>query len=136
MSAHTPYPFHEGGFQGRPKARGGRRGVQGGRGYYRQHEEIPRHEAWWEDNWFDNYREDPNVGQAYHVSPAPTVAGRLLLVELLEDTHLPPIVGHPIVAGRVRLKEDIGYNVFFTFLVLNEKWKKFPRIPSILHASC
>ncbi|KAI5667326.1 hypothetical protein M9H77_17179 [Catharanthus roseus] len=26
MSAHNSYPFHEGGFQGRPQARGGRRG--------------------------------------------------------------------------------------------------------------
>ncbi|KAI5663521.1 hypothetical protein M9H77_22844 [Catharanthus roseus] len=26
MSVHNPYPFHEGGYQGRPQARGGRQG--------------------------------------------------------------------------------------------------------------
>lgn len=66
MSAHNPYPFHEGGFQGRPQARGGRRGGQGVRGYYRPHEEVLRHEAWCEDNLFDDFGEDPNIGQAYH----------------------------------------------------------------------
>ncbi|KAI5652949.1 hypothetical protein M9H77_30136 [Catharanthus roseus] len=40
---------------------GRRREGQGGRGYYRLHEEVPRHEAWCEDNLFDDFREDPNV---------------------------------------------------------------------------
>ncbi|KAI5658041.1 hypothetical protein M9H77_26834 [Catharanthus roseus] len=62
MSAHNPYPFHEGGFQERPQARGGKRGGQYGRGYYRPHEEVPRHEAWREDNFFEDFGEDPNVG--------------------------------------------------------------------------
>ncbi|KAI5676196.1 hypothetical protein M9H77_07146 [Catharanthus roseus] len=66
MSVHNPYPFHEVGFQGRPQARGGRRGGQGGRGYYRPHEEVPRHEAWHHDNLFDDFGEDPNIFQAYH----------------------------------------------------------------------
>ncbi|KAI5677057.1 hypothetical protein M9H77_08007 [Catharanthus roseus] len=66
MSAHSHYPFHEGGFQGRPQVRGGRKGGQGGRGYYRPHEEVPRHEAWHEDNLFEDFGEDPNVGHAYH----------------------------------------------------------------------
>ncbi|KAI5672727.1 hypothetical protein M9H77_13091 [Catharanthus roseus] len=52
MLAHNLYPFHEGGFQGRPQARGGRSGGQGERGYYRPHEEVPRHET------FDDFRED------------------------------------------------------------------------------
>ncbi|KAI5672385.1 hypothetical protein M9H77_12749 [Catharanthus roseus] len=40
MTIHNPYPFHEVGNQGRPQARHGR-GGQGGRGYYRLHEEAP-----------------------------------------------------------------------------------------------
>ncbi|KAI5677500.1 hypothetical protein M9H77_08450 [Catharanthus roseus] len=56
MSAHNPYLFLEGGFEGGPLARGGRRVGQ----------EVSRHEAWREDNLFDDYREDPNVGRAYH----------------------------------------------------------------------
>ncbi|KAI5676662.1 hypothetical protein M9H77_07612 [Catharanthus roseus] len=44
MSVHNPYPFHE-----------------GGRGYYRPYEEVPRHEAWHEDNLFEDFGEDPNV---------------------------------------------------------------------------
>ncbi|KAI5653842.1 hypothetical protein M9H77_31029 [Catharanthus roseus] len=47
-----------------PQARGRRKGGQGGRGYYRLYEEVPRHEAWREDNLFDNFGEDPNVGQS------------------------------------------------------------------------
>ncbi|KAI5682198.1 hypothetical protein M9H77_03426 [Catharanthus roseus] len=40
----------------------------------------------------------------YH--PTPTVAGRLLPVELLEDIHLPPTVGHPTVAGFIMSTES------------------------------
>ncbi|KAI5677706.1 hypothetical protein M9H77_08656 [Catharanthus roseus] len=94
MSVHKPYLFYEGGFQRRPKARG----------YYRPHEEVPRHEARREDNLFDDFGEDPNVGQAYHgktlaqtVGPAPTIAGRLRPVDLLEETYLPPMVDHPTI---------------------------------------
>ncbi|KAI5676538.1 hypothetical protein M9H77_07488 [Catharanthus roseus] len=60
MSVHNPYPFHEGVFQGRPQARGARRGGQGGRGYYRPHEEVPRHKVWRGDNLFHDFGEDPN----------------------------------------------------------------------------
>ncbi|KAI5667517.1 hypothetical protein M9H77_17370 [Catharanthus roseus] len=56
MSAHNPYPFYEGGFQGRPQARG----------YYRPYEEVPRYEAWRKDNLFEDFGEDPNIDQAYH----------------------------------------------------------------------
>ncbi|KAI5653940.1 hypothetical protein M9H77_31127 [Catharanthus roseus] len=67
MSANNPYPFHAGGFQVTPQAIAGRRGGQSGRGYYRPHEEVPRHEAWREDNLFENFGEDPYVGQAYYI---------------------------------------------------------------------
>ncbi|KAI5653331.1 hypothetical protein M9H77_30518 [Catharanthus roseus] len=66
MSVHNPYPFCEVGYQGRPQARDGRRGEQGGRGYYRPHEETPRQEAWRDDNLFEDFEENPNVGQAYY----------------------------------------------------------------------
>ncbi|KAI5676875.1 hypothetical protein M9H77_07825 [Catharanthus roseus] len=56
MSVHNPYPFHE----------SGRKGGQGGRGYYRPHEEVPRHEGWHEDNLFEDFGQDPNVGKAYN----------------------------------------------------------------------
>ncbi|KAI5652245.1 hypothetical protein M9H77_29432 [Catharanthus roseus] len=39
---HDPYPFHKVGNQGRAQAKDGRRGGQGGRGYYRPHEEAPK----------------------------------------------------------------------------------------------
>ncbi|KAI5663411.1 hypothetical protein M9H77_22734 [Catharanthus roseus] len=99
MSAHNPYPIHEGGFQGGPQARGGKRRGQGGREYYVPHEKVLRHETWREDNLFDYYGEDPN---------APTVASRLLLVELLEDIHLLPIVDHPTVTVF-----NQGFNEYF-----------------------
>ncbi|KAI5682067.1 hypothetical protein M9H77_03295 [Catharanthus roseus] len=51
MSVCNPYPFYE----------AGRKGGQCGRGYYRPHEEVPRYEAWGEDNLFDDFGEDPNV---------------------------------------------------------------------------
>ncbi|KAI5676467.1 hypothetical protein M9H77_07417 [Catharanthus roseus] len=60
MLSHNPYPIHEGRFQGRPQARGGRRGGQGKRGYYRPYEEVPIHEAWHANNLFDDFGEDPN----------------------------------------------------------------------------
>ncbi|KAI5653414.1 hypothetical protein M9H77_30601 [Catharanthus roseus] len=50
MPVQNSHPFYEGGFQGRPQARGGRRGGLGGRGYHRPQEEFQRHEAWHEDN--------------------------------------------------------------------------------------
>ncbi|KAI5653959.1 hypothetical protein M9H77_31146 [Catharanthus roseus] len=46
MSAYYPYPFHEG---------------QGGRGYYRPHEEVPRHKARHEDNLYEDYGDNSNV---------------------------------------------------------------------------
>ncbi|KAI5681993.1 hypothetical protein M9H77_03221 [Catharanthus roseus] len=57
-------PFHKNGYQGRQRTRGGRRRGQGGRGYNRAQEEFPRHEAWHDDNLFEDYGENPNVGQA------------------------------------------------------------------------
>ncbi|KAI5653829.1 hypothetical protein M9H77_31016 [Catharanthus roseus] len=45
MPVQNSYPFYEGGYQGRPQVRGGRRGGLGERGYYRPQEEFPRHEA-------------------------------------------------------------------------------------------
>ncbi|KAI5666658.1 hypothetical protein M9H77_16511 [Catharanthus roseus] len=81
MSAHNPYSFHEGGFQGRPQARGGRRRGQGGKGYYRLHEKVPRHEAWREDNLKQLEEENwLSVGEGHPTtdgSPVPTIAGRL-----------------------------------------------------------
>ncbi|KAI5667945.1 hypothetical protein M9H77_17798 [Catharanthus roseus] len=56
----------DGGYQGSPQVRDGRRGDLGGRGYYRAQEGLPRHETWHEDNLYEDYRDNPNVGQAYH----------------------------------------------------------------------
>ncbi|KAI5671899.1 hypothetical protein M9H77_12263 [Catharanthus roseus] len=39
----------------------GRRGGLGGRGHYRPQEEFPRHEAWHEDNMYEDYGDNPNV---------------------------------------------------------------------------
>ncbi|KAI5668631.1 hypothetical protein M9H77_18484 [Catharanthus roseus] len=66
MPVQNSYPFHEGGYQGRPQVTSGRRGGLGGRGYHRTQEEFPRHEAWYEDNLYEDYGDNPNVGQAYH----------------------------------------------------------------------
>ncbi|KAI5663931.1 hypothetical protein M9H77_23254 [Catharanthus roseus] len=66
MPVQHSYQFHEGGYQGRPQVRGGRRGGLGGRGYYRPQEELPRHEACHEDNLYEDYGDNSNVGQAYH----------------------------------------------------------------------
>ncbi|KAI5681810.1 hypothetical protein M9H77_03038 [Catharanthus roseus] len=55
-----------GGYQGRPQVRGRRRGGPRGRGYYRPEEEFPRHEAWHDDNFCEDYGDNPNVFQAYH----------------------------------------------------------------------
>ncbi|KAI5667964.1 hypothetical protein M9H77_17817 [Catharanthus roseus] len=55
-----------GGYQGRPQVRGGSRGDLGGRGYHRPQEEFPRHEAWHKDNLYEDYGDNPNIGQAYH----------------------------------------------------------------------
>ncbi|KAI5648792.1 hypothetical protein M9H77_34797 [Catharanthus roseus] len=46
MAVHNPYPFHE----ERPQAIDGRRGGQ----------EVPTHEAWREENLFEDFGEDPN----------------------------------------------------------------------------
>ncbi|KAI5664590.1 hypothetical protein M9H77_23913 [Catharanthus roseus] len=56
----------KGGHQGIPQVRGGRRGGLGGRGYYRPKEEYPRHEAWNDGNFYEDYGDNPHVGQAYH----------------------------------------------------------------------
>ncbi|KAI5653347.1 hypothetical protein M9H77_30534 [Catharanthus roseus] len=66
MSAYNPYPFHEVGFQGRPQAIGVRREGQGGRRYYRPHEEVPRQEPCLEDDLFEDFEEDPNIGKINH----------------------------------------------------------------------
>ncbi|KAI5681643.1 hypothetical protein M9H77_02871 [Catharanthus roseus] len=52
--------------QRRPQVRGGRRGGLGGRGYYRPQEEYPRHEAWHDYNFYEDYGDNSHVGQAYH----------------------------------------------------------------------
>ncbi|KAI5653651.1 hypothetical protein M9H77_30838 [Catharanthus roseus] len=33
---------------------------------HRTQEEFPRHEAWYDDNFYGDYGDHPNVGQAYH----------------------------------------------------------------------
>ncbi|KAI5662013.1 hypothetical protein M9H77_21336 [Catharanthus roseus] len=43
MPVQNSYPFHEGGYQGRPQVRSGRRRGLRGRGYHRSREEFPRH---------------------------------------------------------------------------------------------
>ncbi|KAI5664501.1 hypothetical protein M9H77_23824 [Catharanthus roseus] len=54
------------GNHGRHKLEVEERGGQEGRGYYTPHEKVPGNEAWHEDNLFEDFGEDPNVGQAYH----------------------------------------------------------------------
>ncbi|KAI5663930.1 hypothetical protein M9H77_23253 [Catharanthus roseus] len=54
------------GYQGSPQASGGRREGQSGRGYYREHEDVVRHEARREDNLFEDVGEDSHVNQAYN----------------------------------------------------------------------
>ncbi|KAI5671345.1 hypothetical protein M9H77_11709 [Catharanthus roseus] len=66
MPVQNSHPFHEDRYQGRPQVRGGRRGGLGGRGYNRPQEEFPRHEAWHEDNLYEEYGDNPNIGQAYY----------------------------------------------------------------------
>ncbi|KAI5663963.1 hypothetical protein M9H77_23286 [Catharanthus roseus] len=62
IPVQNSHSFHEGGYQGRPQIRGGKRGGIGGRGYHRAQEKFPRHE----DNLYEDYGDNPNVGQAYH----------------------------------------------------------------------
>ncbi|KAI5676965.1 hypothetical protein M9H77_07915 [Catharanthus roseus] len=65
MPAQSSYPFHESGYQGRQPSRDGRREDLGRSGYNRPQEEVPRHEVWYKDNLFEDYRENPNVDHAY-----------------------------------------------------------------------
>ncbi|KAI5681769.1 hypothetical protein M9H77_02997 [Catharanthus roseus] len=51
---------------GRPQHRSGRRGGLGGRLFHRPQEEYPRKEAWQDDNFYEDYGDNPNVSQAYH----------------------------------------------------------------------
>ncbi|KAI5672888.1 hypothetical protein M9H77_13252 [Catharanthus roseus] len=66
MPVKNYYPFQKGGYQGRPQIRGGRREGLGERGYYRLQEDYPRHEAWHEDNLYEDYGDNPNVGKTSH----------------------------------------------------------------------
>ncbi|KAI5653885.1 hypothetical protein M9H77_31072 [Catharanthus roseus] len=66
MPIQNSYLFQEGGYQERSQVSGGRKGDLGGRGYYRPRKEKPRHEAWHEDNMYEEYGDNPNLGQAYH----------------------------------------------------------------------
>ncbi|KAI5652477.1 hypothetical protein M9H77_29664 [Catharanthus roseus] len=52
MPVQNSHPFHEVGYQGRPQFRGGRRG-----------EEFPRYEAWYDNNFYDDYGDNPNAKQ-------------------------------------------------------------------------
>ncbi|KAI5653497.1 hypothetical protein M9H77_30684 [Catharanthus roseus] len=63
MPVQNSHPFHESGHQGRPQVRGKRRVGLGERGYYRPH---PRHEAWHDDNLYEDYGANSNVVQAYY----------------------------------------------------------------------
>ncbi|KAI5653661.1 hypothetical protein M9H77_30848 [Catharanthus roseus] len=65
MPVPNSHPLHEVGYQGRPQFRGGRRRSLVGRRYHRPQEEFPRLEACHDDN-YDDYGDNPNVGQAYH----------------------------------------------------------------------
>ncbi|KAI5672738.1 hypothetical protein M9H77_13102 [Catharanthus roseus] len=66
IPVQNSYPFHESGYQGRQPTRGGRRGGLGGGGYNRPQEEVLIHEALYESNLFEDYGENPNIGQAYY----------------------------------------------------------------------
>lgn len=59
-----PIHFMKVGCQGRQPTTCGRRGDLGGRGYNKPQEDVPRHEGWRKDN-FEDYGENPNVGQVY-----------------------------------------------------------------------
>ncbi|KAI5672137.1 hypothetical protein M9H77_12501 [Catharanthus roseus] len=59
----STYQFYDGSKHTTP--RGGRTGGLGGRGCNRPEEEVSRHEPWHEDNMFDDYGENSNIGQEY-----------------------------------------------------------------------
>ncbi|KAI5672232.1 hypothetical protein M9H77_12596 [Catharanthus roseus] len=50
-------------YQGGPQQRGGRRGGLRGREYHRQQEESPRQEACHDDNFYEDYGDNPNIGK-------------------------------------------------------------------------
>ncbi|KAI5668572.1 hypothetical protein M9H77_18425 [Catharanthus roseus] len=110
------------GYHDIPQHRGGRRGGLGGKGYRRPQEEYPRQEAWHDDNSYEDDRDNPNVGQAYHGRyngnqqgdkaldkikwkvprfkgyrvpnvVTPTVTGSFLSVGELASNYLSPMVG-------------------------------------------
>ncbi|KAI5664115.1 hypothetical protein M9H77_23438 [Catharanthus roseus] len=125
MSAHNPYQFHEGGFQGRPQTKGGSRGGQGGRGYYRPHEEVPRHEAWCEFDLilFDDFGEDPNFGQATTkfdlLQTDQTVGNRKLLLCLLHVSPQPPLpLDTSLVACGGRYRRNRRHGAIAAYLAL------------------
>ncbi|KAI5652562.1 hypothetical protein M9H77_29749 [Catharanthus roseus] len=61
MMVQNSHPLHKGGYQERSQVRGGRREGLGGRGYHRPQEEYPRHEALNDDNFYEDYGENPNA---------------------------------------------------------------------------
>ncbi|KAI5677459.1 hypothetical protein M9H77_08409 [Catharanthus roseus] len=50
---------------------------EGHKGYHRPQEEYPRQQVWNDDNFYGDYGDNPNLGQAYHggnVMPKPKVS--------------------------------------------------------------
>ncbi|KAI5675892.1 hypothetical protein M9H77_06842 [Catharanthus roseus] len=66
MPVQHSHPIHDIGYQGRPQHKGGRRGGLGGKGYHRPQEEYPKQEVWHDDNSYEDFGDNPHVGQAYH----------------------------------------------------------------------
>ncbi|KAI5650491.1 hypothetical protein M9H77_36496 [Catharanthus roseus] len=61
MPVKNSHPFHEGGYQGRPQVRGGRRGGLGGRGNHRPQKEFPGYEVAFKDHSKPKVEEKGNL---------------------------------------------------------------------------
>ncbi|KAI5653081.1 hypothetical protein M9H77_30268 [Catharanthus roseus] len=66
MPSKNSHPFHEGGYKGRPQVRGRRRKGSRGKRIHRPQETYPRDNSWHEDNWYEDFGDNSNVGQVYH----------------------------------------------------------------------
>ncbi|KAI5652365.1 hypothetical protein M9H77_29552 [Catharanthus roseus] len=112
MPTQNSHPFPESGYQGREPTRSGRRRDLRGRRCDRPQEEVPRHEAWHEDNLFEDSRE--NLNNALHINPLvkrckstcitnSRPKGRL---HLCQPEAYQRQKGEPIVGGKLLMPEE------------------------------
>ncbi|KAI5653020.1 hypothetical protein M9H77_30207 [Catharanthus roseus] len=115
---NSPYhqrPFENvsSGYLGRPQVRDGRRGGLGGRGYHRPQDEFQRHEAWHEDNLYEDYgdnphpkKEDtPNVPFKDHPKPKVEEKGRLITNQT--STFLGDVVNFKVLEVGANMEQAI-----------------------------